>query len=90
MTQFETERLILRPMTAADHDALADMIFDPKVVAYLRYRRVQSPAAFEQLFTTHFFANTTTVFGIERRRDHQLIGFYEFHGSGATGELTYA
>jgi [ribosomal protein S5]-alanine N-acetyltransferase len=42
-------------MTAADHDALADMIFDPQVVAYLRYRRVQSPAAFEQLFTTHFW-----------------------------------
>ncbi|MDN6252307.1 MAG: GNAT family N-acetyltransferase [Lactiplantibacillus plantarum] len=90
MTQFETERLILRPMTAADHDALADMIFDPQVVAYLRSRRVLSPAAFEQLFTTHFLADTTTVFGIERRRDHQLIGFYEFHGSGATGELTYA
>ncbi|WP_237770825.1 hypothetical protein [Lactiplantibacillus plantarum] len=36
MTQFETERLILRPMTAADHDALADMLFDSQVVAYLR------------------------------------------------------
>lgn len=51
-------------MTAADHDALADMIFDPQVVAYLRYRRVQSPAAFEQLFTTHFLADTTTVLAL--------------------------
>ncbi|WP_345753310.1 GNAT family protein [Lactiplantibacillus pentosus] len=90
MAQFETERLILRPMTTADHDVLADMIFDPQVVAYLRYRRVQSADAFEQVFTDHFLAERTRVFGIERRRDHQLIGFYEFHDAEAGGELTYA
>ena len=90
MVQFATERLVMRPLTRADHDALATIILDPQVVAYLRYRAVQTMAAFDDVFTTHFLADSATVFGIERRRDHQLIGFYEFHGTGATGELTYA
>lgn len=90
MATIETKRLILRPMQATDHDALQAMIFDPEVVAYLRYRRLSTPAAFNEAFENHFLADTTTVFGIETKVDHQLIGFYEFHPEATTGILTYA
>lgn len=90
MAQFETERLIIRAMQPADHDALQAMLMDPKVVAYVRYRTIQDAAEFDQLFKTHFLADQQTVFALETKTDHQLIGFYEFHGATETGELTYA
>ncbi|MFC6202869.1 GNAT family N-acetyltransferase [Lactiplantibacillus nangangensis] len=90
MTQFETDRLIVRPMRPTDHDALQAMLLDPRVVAYLRYRVLQTPAQFTESFKTHFLADAHTVFGLERKSDHQLIGFYEFHSEATTGELTYA
>ncbi len=88
--QFETERLLIRPIQASDHDAMQVMILDPQVVAYLRYRTLETPAAFDDAFKTHFMADSTTTFGLERKRDHQLIGFYEFHVDDHMGELTYA
>lgn len=90
MTQFETERLLLRPMRPTDHEALQAMILDPRVVAYLRYRTIETPEQFTEIFKTHFLAAVNTVFGIERKSDRQLIGFYEFHAAATTGELTYA
>lgn len=90
VAQFETARLIIRPIRQADHDALQALILDPQVVAYVRYRRLTGPADFDRVFTQHFLADTTTTFGLETKADHQLIGFYEFHGDAGTGELTYA
>lgn len=90
MTQFETERLVIRPMQPTDHDALQAMILDPQVVAYLRYRTIQTPEQFTEIFKTHFLADQTTVFGIERKSDRQLVGFYEFHSEDSGGVLTYA
>lgn len=81
---------MLRPIQPTDHDQLQALILDPQVVAYVRYRSIQTPAAFDAAFTTHFLAEPRTVFGLETKRDHQLIGFYEFHMTQTTGELTYA
>lgn len=88
--QFETDRLVIRPLTKADAAPLRAMIFDSRVVAYLRYQTVKTSADFEQILQDHFLADRTTTFGLERKRDHQLIGFYEFHVTGTTAALTYA
>ena len=90
MAQFETERLLIRPIKATDHDALQAMLLDPKVVAYLRYQTLKSAAEFDASFINHFMAEPDTVFGLETKRDHQFVGFFEFHGTVGTGELTYA
>ncbi|MFB9768619.1 GNAT family N-acetyltransferase [Lactiplantibacillus modestisalitolerans] len=90
MAKFETERLVLRPVSPADHDALRTLVFDPQVVAYLRYRLLKTEADFEQAFTDHFLADATTVFALETKADHQFVGFYEFHVTETTGILTYA
>ena len=90
MTQFETARLLMRPIQPTDQAALQAIILDRQVVAYLRYRTIKTPAQFKTIFDTHFLADTNTVFGIERKSDHQLIGFYEFHSEDTTGLLTYA
>ncbi|RRK11318.1 N-acetyltransferase [Lactiplantibacillus garii] len=90
MVQFETERLLIRPIQVADHDALQAMLLNPQVVAYLRYQTLKTTAEFDEAFTNHFLAEPATVFGLERKSDHQFIGFYEFHGTIGTGELTYA
>jgi len=85
-----TERLIIRPIRPTDQAALQKMLLDPQVVAYLRYRSLQTPAAFEAIFKNHFLADKTMTFGLETKQDHQLIGFYEFHPAGTTGIITYA
>lgn len=90
LVQFETKRLVLRPIQADDHDALQTMLLDPRVVAYLRYQTLKTAADFDAAFTTHFLANPATVFGLETKYDHQLVGFFEFHGTTGTSELTYA
>ncbi|VDG20084.1 acetyltransferase (putative) [Lactobacillus plantarum JDM1] [Lactiplantibacillus mudanjiangensis] len=90
MPEFLTERLVLRPFNATDHDALQAMLLDPQVVAYLRYRTLTTPAAFDDSFQTHFLADTDTTFALENRQTHELVGFYEFHEDGTTGILTYA
>jgi len=90
VAQFETQHLIIRPLRPTDHDALQAMILEPQVVAYLRYRSIQTPAQFTEVFKTHFLADAKTVFGLERKSDQRLIGFYEFHDEANTGVLTYA
>lgn len=88
--QFETERLVIRSIEMRDHDVLQTLLTDPRVVAYLRYQTIKTPAEFDAAFRTHFLANAETVFALETKRDHQFVGFYEFHVTASVGELTYA
>lgn len=89
MRQIQTDRLIIRPLLIADHDELQEILLDPQVVRYTRYRDLKTPENFDNVFATHFL-ETPFAFGIETKIDHKLIGFYEFHPEATTGVLTYA
>lgn len=90
MRSIETERLIIRPMTTRDHDDLQEIILDPEVVKYMRYRDVTSEESFNTIFEGHFLSATEYTFGIEDKASHKLIGFYEFHPENNVGVLSYA
>jgi len=90
MRLIETDRLVIRPIQTKDHDELQNIILDPEVVKYTRYRDITTPEAFTTTFEEHFLAETKYTFGIETKADHKLIGFYEFHPENNTGLLTYA
>ncbi|MHC9537041.1 GNAT family N-acetyltransferase [Dellaglioa sp. BT-FLS60] len=90
MEPIQTERLIIRSIVQQDHDELEKIILDAKVVKYLRYQVIKTPTEFDEIFSDHFFADSEATFGIESKKDHTFIGFYEFHDEGDVGLLTYA
>jgi len=80
--RIETDRLIIRPLNPKDHDDLQEIILDPEVVKYTRYREITTPEDFTKTFKDHFLTETKDT--------HKLIGFYEFHPENNVGILTYA
>lgn len=67
----ETERLILRPMTAADAEAVFEWVSDERVTKYMVYNTYTSIKQVIEWLQNDF---KQYHFGFERKTDGQLIG----------------
>ncbi len=91
--ELSTARLRLRPLTAADRDALYAIYADPEVAKGL-ITRPQSPAGFEQPFAQMLeLASSLGMWAICDGADGRLIGRCGFYPCseppGGTPELAY-
>jgi ribosomal-protein-alanine N-acetyltransferase len=92
----ETERLVLRQVTAGDTDALFRMLADPAVSRYLGrepYSTMDQAAARVQAYADEFAAQTGLAWAVTQRSDGQFMGlcrytqFFKFHYRAEIGYL---
>src|SRR5262245_58895778 len=93
MRELETLRLRLRPLTAADREALYDIYAEPEMAGKLITRPASSGAFREPFDQMLEFASTLGMWAIVHRVDDRLIGrcgYYLYSDPPAhTPELAY-
>lgn len=79
----ETARLVLRPVTAADVDALAELDSDPEVMRYLTGGRATPRREIESRMLSGGF------YAAEEKATGDFLGWFEFRPCAAGTELGY-
>ena len=70
----ETDRLILRPMTVVDAEAVFEWVSDERVTKYMVYNTYTSVQQVEEWLKFVETDNSTYNFGFVRKSDGKLIG----------------
>ena len=72
--KIETERLVLRPLTAEDCDAVFEWVSDEEVARYMVYPTYQSKEQVKEWLLSLQEPDNEYHFGFERKDDRKLIG----------------
>lgn len=72
--RIETKRLILRPLTIEDCDAVYEWVSDDDVARYMVYPTYTSKEKLKEWLTSLQAPDPEYHFGFERKEDHKLIG----------------
>ena len=72
--KIETERLVLRPLTAEDCDAVFEWVGDEEVTRYMVYPTYQSKEQVKEWLLSLQEPDNEYHFGFERKDDRKLIG----------------
>ncbi len=92
----ETERLVLRQVTAGDTDAIFRMMADPSVTRYLGrapFTKLDEAAQRVQVFESEFQSRSGLAWAVTQRADGQFMGicrythFYTYHARAEIGYL---
>jgi ribosomal-protein-alanine N-acetyltransferase len=82
--RIETERLVLRPLTAQDSEAIYRIFSNPEVTRHLELTPlevVEEGRALIEYFDSMFDRRTGARWGIESKADGSLIGTCGFHSA---------
>ncbi|WP_050614717.1 GNAT family N-acetyltransferase [Bacillus testis] len=96
LPELETERLLLRKLTAADTNDMYEYTSNENVSAYVTWDRHQSPAdtdRFIQFVLNQYRGQKIAPWGIEYKQDKKLIGtidFVKWNPAHYTAEIGYA
>lgn len=80
----KTERLLLRPLTVSDADAVYEWVSDERVTRYMNYLTYTSVKQVREWLVSAVKDSSTFHFGFERIADGKLIGSGDISPDGNT------